>query len=181
MSDESLHRRDDTHLPADATEEERRQAGDRLRERIYVTFTTLAILMATNAHGEALDSPSILWTIVVSVIGVLLAGLASDLVSHMIVHSTLPEAAEFRHMVAVSSRALGVLVLPLLSIGLAVFDVIDDRTGLVIAIVALIASLAVIVWIAVSRTGLSGWRKLMVLLAIVALGVVVVFLESLAH
>ena len=165
MSDER-HRNDDTHLPPDATEEERRQAGDRLRERIYVTFTTLAILMATNAHGDALDSPGILWTLVVS---------------HMIAHSTLPSVREFRHMVAVSSRALGVLVVPLISIGLAVFDVIEDRTGLVIAIVALIASLAVIARIAVSRTGLSGWRQFAVLLAIVALGVLVVLLESLAH
>src|SRR6478609_2746128 len=93
MSDERAHRSDDIHLPADASEDERRQAGDRLRERIYVTFTALAILMAMNSHGEALDSPTVLWTLVISVIGVLLAGLASDLVSHMIVHNTLPSAA----------------------------------------------------------------------------------------
>ena len=154
--------------------------GDRLRERIYVTFTALAILMAMNGHGE-LDSPTVLWTLVISVIGVLLAGLASDLVSHMIVHSTLPAAKEFGHMLAVSSRALGVLVVPLISVGLAVFDVIADRTGMTIAIVALIASLAVIARIAVARTGLSGWRQLAALLVIVALGVLVVFLEALVH
>ncbi|SEA53916.1 hypothetical protein [Leifsonia sp. 21MFCrub1.1] len=181
MSDQREHRNDDIHLPADASENERRQAGDRLRERIYVTFTALAILMAMNAHGEALDSPTVLWTLVISVVGVLLAGLVSDLVSHMIAHNTLPSIAEFRHMLAVSSRALGVLVVPLIAVGLAVFDVIEDRTGLTIAIVALIVSLAVITWIAVSRTGLSGWRQLAVLAAVVALGVLVVFLEALAH
>ncbi|MFP3466343.1 hypothetical protein [Leifsonia sp. SIMBA_070] len=181
MSDQRAdHRNDDTHLPVDATEEQRRQAGDRLRERIYVTFTALAILMAMNSHGE-LDSPTVLWTLVISVVGVLLAGLASDLVSHMIVHSTLPSILEFRHMAAVSSRALGVLVVPLIAVGLAVFDVIADRTGVTVAIVALIISLAVIARIAVSRTGLSGWRQLAVLLVIVALGVLVVFLEALVH
>ncbi|MGO4301135.1 hypothetical protein [Leifsonia sp. RAF41] len=180
MSDERADRSDDIHLPADATEEQRRQAGDRLRERIYVTFTALAILMAMNGHGE-LDSPTVLWTLVISVVGVLLAGLASDLVSHMIVHSTLPAANEFGHMLAVSSRALGVLVVPLISVGLAVFDVIPDRTGMTIAIVALIVSLAVIARIAVARTGLSGWRQLAALLVIVALGVLVVFLEALVH
>ena len=46
---------DDRRLPADATEEERREAGDRLRERIYVTFTALAVLMAMNAHGVAIQ------------------------------------------------------------------------------------------------------------------------------
>lgn len=180
MSDERTDRSDDIHLPADATEEQRRQAGDRLRERIYVTFTALAILMAMNGHGE-LDSPTVLWTLIISVVGVLLAGLASDLVSHMIVHSTLPSAKEFRHMLAVSSRALGVLVVPLIAVGLAVFDVIADSTGMTVAIVALIASLAVIARIAVARTGLSGWRQLAALLVIVALGVLVVFLEALVH
>ena len=180
MSGERADRSDDIHLPADASEEQRRQAGDRLRERIYVTFTALAILMAMNGHGE-LDSPTVLWTLVISVVGVLLAGLASDLVSHMIVHSTLPSAKEFRHMLAVTSRALGVLVVPLIAVGLAVFDVIPDRTGMTIAIVALIVSLAVIARIAVARTGLSGWRQLGALLVIVALGVLVVFLEALVH
>ena len=181
MSDERAHRSDDIHLPADASEDERRQAGDRLRERIYVTFTALAILMAMNSHGEALDSPTVLWTLVISVVGVLLAGLASDLVSHMIVHDTLPSVPEFRHMLAVSSRALGVLVVPLIAVGLAVFDVIPDRTGLIVAITALIVSLAVIAWIAVARTGLSGWRQLAALGVLVALGILVVFLEALVH
>jgi len=180
MSEDRADRRDDIHLPADATEEERREAGDRLRERIYVTFTALAILMAMNAHGE-LDSPTVLWTLVVSVVGVLLAGLASDIVSHMIVHSRLPSAKEFRHMVAVSSRALGVLVVPVIAVALAVFDVIEVRTGITIAIVALIVALVVIARIAVSRTGLSGWRQLAAMTVLAALGVLVVFLEALVH
>lgn len=180
MSDDRGDRRDDIYLPADATEEERREAGDRLRERIYVTFTALAILMAMNAHGE-LDSPTVLWTLVVSVVGVLLAGLASDIVSHMIVHSRLPTAKEFGHMAAVSSRALGVLVVPVIAVALAVFDVIEARTGIVVAIAALILALAVIAWIAVARSGLSGWRQLIALAVLVALGVLVVFLEALVH
>lgn len=179
MSDR--HAPDDAHLPADATEEERREAGDRLRERIYVTFTALAILMALNAHGEHLDSPTVLWTLVISVVGVLLAGLASDLVSHMIVHNTLPTAREFRHLLAVASRALTVIVVPVLVLAAATLGWMQARTAVVIAITALIASLAVIARIAVSRTGIAGWKQLIVLVGIVALGVLVVFLEQLAH
>lgn len=172
---------DDAHLPDDATQEERQEAGDRLRERIYVTFTALAILMALNAHGEHLDSPTVLWTLIISVVGVLLAGLASDLVSHMIVHDTLPSAREFRHMLAVASRALSVLAVPVIVLALAYFGVMQAHTAVVIAIAALIASLAVIARIAVSRTGLAGWKQLIVLVGIVLLGVIVVFLEQLAH
>jgi len=113
--------------------------------------------------------------------GVLLAGLASDLVSHMIVHNTLPTAREFRHMLAVASRALTVIVVPVLVLAAAWLGWMPARTAVVIAITALIASLAVIARIAVSRTGLAWWQQLIVLTGIVALGVLVVFLEQLAH
>ena len=122
-----------------------------------------------------------LWTLIISVVGVLLAGLASDLVSHMIVHDTLPSAREFRHLLAVASRALTVLAVPVIVLALAYFGVMQARTAVVIAIAALIASLAVIARIAVSRTGLAGWKQLIVLVSIVLLGVIVVFLEQLAH
>lgn len=46
---------------------------------------------------------------------------------------------------------------------------------------ALLAALGVIAQIAVKRTGLSFWRRAIVLAAIVALGIVVVALEQLAH
>ncbi|MFF2052990.1 hypothetical protein ACFVU2_15425 [Leifsonia sp. NPDC058194] len=174
-------RPDDTRLPSDATEEERRQAGDRLRERIYATFTALAVLVALNGHGEHLDAFNVLWTMVISVVGVLLAGLASDFVSHMIVHNTLPTVLEFRHMAAVASRALAVLVVPAIMLLLAAAGVVEVHTAMTVAIVALIASLAVVARIGVSRTGLAGWKQLIVLAAIVALGVLVVFLEQLAH
>ncbi|MGN6427133.1 hypothetical protein [uncultured Leifsonia sp.] len=172
---------DDRRLPADATEEERREAGDRLRERIYVTFTALAVLMAMNAHGEHLDPGTVLWTLLISVIGVLLAGLASDFVAHMIAHNTLPSAREFRHMLAVASRALGVLVVPVIMLLLALGGIVQVRTAMIVAIVALIVSLAVVARIAVSRAGIAGWKQLVVLAALVALGVLVVFLEQLAH
>lgn len=180
-SDRGGDRADDRFLPADATADERRQAGDRLRERIYVTFTALAILMALNGHGEELEPTSVLWTLVISVVGVLLAGLASDLVSHMIVHNTLPSGLEFRHMLAVASRALGVLVVPVIALVLAATDVIGTRPAMIAAIVSLIISLAVVARIAVSRTGLPGWKQLVVLVVIVALGVLVVFVEQLVH
>ncbi|MDN4616275.1 hypothetical protein P5G50_17645 [Leifsonia sp. F6_8S_P_1B] len=174
-------RHDDRYLPADATEDQRRQAGDRLRERIYATFTALAVLMAINGHGGHLDPLDTLFTLVISVVGVLLAGLASDFVSHMIVHNTLPSAGEFGHMAAVASRALGVIGVPVVVLGLAAADVMETRTAMIVAIVALIVSLAVVGRIAVNRTGLPWWKQLIVLGAITLLGVLVVFLEQLAH
>ncbi|WP_431278186.1 hypothetical protein [Leifsonia poae] len=181
MARSERKRQDDTELPENATEEERREAGDRLRERIYATFTALAVLVALNSHAETPDAGDIIWTLVISVVGVLLAGLTSDLISHMIVHNTLPNGREFRHMAAVASRALGVLGVPVIALVVAAFDVIETGTALIIALVALIVSLAVIAQLAVKRTGLSFWKRLVVLAVIVALGIAVVALEQLAH
>jgi hypothetical protein len=172
---------DDTDLPENATEQERREAGDRLRERIYATFTALAVLMALNSHSEHLEPLNVLITLLISVGGVLLAGLASDLVSHMIVHNTLPTALEFRHMLAVASRALGVLAVPTIMLLIAYVGWVEVQTAVIVALVALIGSLAVIAQIAVSRTGLGFWKRTIVLAAIVILGVGVVALEQLAH
>lgn len=171
----------DTRLPDDATPDERRQAGDRLRERIYATFTALAILMALYAHGDALEPLDVLLTLVISVCGVLLAGLASDLVSHMIVHNNLPSGLEFRHMVAVASRALSVLGVPTVMLLLAAADVVTVRTSMLVSVIALIVSLAVIAQLAVKRTTLTTGKRILVLAGIVALGIVVVALEQLAH
>ncbi|MGJ4844702.1 hypothetical protein [Leifsonia sp. Le1] len=171
----------DTRLPDDATPDERRQAGDRLRERIYATFTALAILMALSSHGETLDPLNVLLTLLISVGGVLLAGLASDLVSHMIVHNTLPSALEFRHMVAVASRALTVLFVPAVMLLIAAAGGVSVKAAMTTAVVALIVSLAVIAQIAVKRTTLGTGKRILVLAAIVALGVAVVTLEQLAH
>ncbi|MFF1634566.1 hypothetical protein [Leifsonia sp. NPDC058248] len=174
-------RHDDIDIPEDATEQERRDAGDRLRERIYATFTALAVLMTLNSHAEHLEPLNVLVTLLISVGGVLLAGLASDLVSHMIVHNTLPTALEFRHMLAVASRALSVLVVPAIMLLVAYAGWVTVQTAIVVALVALIGSLAVIAQIAVSRTGLGFWKRTLVLAGIVVLGAGVVALEQLAH
>ncbi|WP_223691938.1 hypothetical protein [Leifsonia poae] len=175
------HRPGDTDLPDSATDEQRREAGDRLRERIYATFTALAVLMALSGHAPEPAALDVLWTLVISVAGVLLAGLASDLVSHMIVHNTFPRARELRHMLAVASRALSVLVVPAIMLALASFDVIGVHAAMTVSVVALIVSLAVIAQIAVRRTGLGHAKRLLVLAGIVALGIAVVALEQLAH
>jgi len=99
----------------------------------------------------------------------------------MIVHNTLPSARQFRHIVAVASRALGVLVLPAIMFGLAAFDVLSSQVALTVSLIALIISLAIIVRLAVRKTGISGWKQVIVLAAIVVLGVGVVALELLAH
>ena len=161
--------------------EKLRQAGDRMRERIYVAFTAIAVLMAMSGHGDQLDPATVLATLLVTVIGVLLAGFTADVVSHMIVHRALPPWREFGHMLAVSIRALGAVVIPAVLLVLAIAQVLDVSVAVQVSIVALLVALGIVVWIAVRRARLVWWKTVVVLAVVVGLGVLVVLLEVLAH
>lgn len=158
-----------------------RQAGDRMRERIYVTFTAIAVLMAMSGHGSRLDPGTVLATLLITVIGVLLAGFTADIVSHMLVHRALPPWREFGHMLAVSIRALGAVVIPAVLLVLAIAQMLEVSIAVRVSIVALLVALGIVVWIAVRRARLVWWKSVVVLAVVVGLGVLVVLLEVLAH
>ncbi|GAA2246941.1 hypothetical protein GCM10009851_35500 [Herbiconiux moechotypicola] len=157
------------------------QRAERLKERIYITFTALAVVLALSSHAIGLDPGQAALTLLISVGGAVLAVFCADVVAHIAVHRVLPTAAEMRHMFAVSFGALGVIVLPMIFIGLAALGHWSIEGSLRATVIALIASLAVIGFLAVRRVRLSWWKRLIVLLLEVALGLAVVGLELLAH
>ncbi|SED66238.1 hypothetical protein [Jiangella alba] len=155
------------------------QRADILKERIYITFTALAVVLALRAHAVSAGEAAL--SLAVVVIGTVLAVLVADIVSHIAVHESLPVRAELRHMARVSFGALGALVLPAVFIGLAVADVWEIEPALRAASIALVAALAAIGYLAVRRVRLPAWQRLIVLLAEVVIGLVVIGLELLAH
>jgi len=156
------------------------ERADRLKERVYVTFAALAVVLTLRSHGDVAAGVAAT-TLLITVGGTLLAVLLADMVSHIAVHAALPTAAEARHMVAVCTGALGVLVPPMAFVGVAATGSWTVDGALRASTIALVASLGVVGWLAVRRVALPGWQKLVVLVAEVALGVAVVALELLAH
>lgn len=164
---------------ADLDPEER---AERLKERVYVTFAALAVVLTLRSHGDEVSAGVAASTLLITVGGTLLAVLLADVVSHLVVHAAVPSAREARHMVAVCTQALGVLVLPMIFLAIAAGDggwTVDG--ALRASTIALIASLGAVGWLAVRRVRLPRWQKLTVLVAELALGVAVVALELLAH
>lgn len=155
------------------------QRADILKERIYITFTALAVVLALRAHAVSAGEAAL--SLAVVVIGTVLAVLVADVVSHISVHESLPVRAELRHMARVSFGALGALVLPAVFIGLAVADVWKIETALRASSIALVAALAAIGYLAVRRVRLPTWQRAIVLSAEVVLGLIVIGLELLAH
>lgn len=156
-----------------------RQRAARLKERVYVTFTALALVLALRLHEEA--AAEALVTLAIGVLGTLLAVFVADVVSHVAVHAALPDARELRNFAQTSFGALGVLVLPLVFLVLAVASFWEADTALRASSFALVSALVVIAFLAVRRVRLPAWQKLVVLFAEFILGVLVIALEFVAH
>ena len=152
-----------------------------LKERVYATFTGLAILLAVRAHGEHFDPTSANLSLIIGVVGITLAGFVSDIIAHLVAHRTLPTAREARHMLWVASSALVSLIVPGITLALASFGIIHADLAASIAIGALIVTLALIVLLAVRSAGLRFWQRIFALALLTVLGVAVILLELLAH
>ncbi|MCS5495826.1 hypothetical protein NY547_01050 [Cnuibacter physcomitrellae] len=157
------------------------QRADRLKERIYITFTALAVVLAIASHASEVEAADAALTLLVTVGGAVLAVFAADVIAHIAVHRVLPTRVEAQHMFAVSFGALATLVLPMAFLVFAMLGRWTVEAALRASTIALIVSLAAIGWLAVRRVRLAWWQRLIVLLLEVALGVAVVGLELLAH
>lgn len=157
------------------------QRADRLKERIYVTFTSLAVVLALASRADELRPSSAALTLSITVVGTLLAVFVADLIAHILVHAQLPSRGELAHMIRVSSGSLGVLVLPLVFIGLAAIGRWELARALRAGAIALSVTLAVMGYLAARRVQLPTRYRIVVLFAEFALGIVVIALELLAH
>lgn len=160
-------------------EESGSEHAQRLKERVYVTFTALAVVLALRQHGASAGAAAV--TLIISLTGTLLAVFVADVVSHVAVYAVLPTRAELRWMARVSFGTLGALIVPFVFVALAVVGRWPVASALRAAAAALVAALVVIGYLAVRRARLPLRQKAVVLLAEFALGVCVVALEWLAH
>lgn len=153
----------------------------RLKERVYVTFTALTVVIAMSSHAAELDAGAAITTLLITVTGTLLAVFVADFVAHLAVHQHLPSASELRHMIAVSIGAFGILPLPLIALGVSALGGWTLAAGLGACAAIFIGSLVFIGYLAVRRTRLPLWQRLVVLGAEALLGLAVIGLEVLAH
>jgi hypothetical protein len=152
--------------------------AEALKERVYLTFTALAVVLALRAHTESVAEAAL--TLLIAVLGTLLAVFLADVVSHIAVHAVLPTRHQLTHMLRISLGAIGAVVLPFVFLAIAARGWELDK-ALRASGIALVASLIVIAYVAVRRVRLPLWQRLLVLVAEFALGLLVLALELLAH
>lgn len=167
-----------TIVDGDGPAEER---AELLKERIYISFTSLAVLLAMGSHSDTLEPSEALTTLLITIAGTLLAVFLADVIAGIAIHERLPTAAEIRHKMRVSFGAIGAVVLPIIFLAVSAFGGWSVQASLRAAAIALVVGLVVVTRIAIKRVKLPAWMKLLVLSATALLGVVVIGLELLAH
>ena len=158
-----------------------RQRAESLKERVYITFTSLAVVLALQSHADETTPAAAAATLSIVVIGSLLGIFVADLLSHLTVHAKPPTREELRHMITVSTEALGVLVTPLLLLTAAGLGLWTTAVALRWAITVLVVTLLIIGYLAIRRLNLPFRHKAVIVLAEVVLSLVVIGLELLAH
>ena len=155
--------------------------ADMLRERVYVTFTALAVVLTLGSHPHDVGPGEAMASIAITTIGTVLAAFTAELVAHVAVHGQWPARPLLRAMERVSLGAASVIALPLLCLVLAATGHWEVATSLSVASGTLLVALAAIGWLAVRRTAMPWWQKGAALTVLVALGAAVVALKTLAH
>ncbi|MCA9833354.1 MAG: hypothetical protein KC435_05370 [Thermomicrobiales bacterium] len=168
------------HTNPHPDEHERAGRAAALKERIYLTFASLAVVIALTTHGHAEAGPAAR-TLAVTVFGLLLSMFVADVVSHIVVHETFPTRAEFGHMVRTTFGAVGAVTVPFVLLAIAHFTDWDAVSALKWSAGWLLVSLVGIGFLAVRKLELTFLQKLIVLGAEAGLGFIVISLQILAH
>lgn len=150
------------------------------KERVYATFTGLAIVLVVAGSDEP-DPRHALLALVLGVLGITVAGFVSELIAHLVVHGSFSGSHEVIVPARVSLTAFGTVVFPALVIGAAALGWMPLWLALDLAAWIYVVTLAVIGLLAVRRAKLRWWQTVIALALLVGLGVLVLVLQTLAH
>lgn len=156
-----------------------RAVGAYLRERVYATFTGLAIVLVVSQADHA-DADHAMLALLFGVLGITIAGLVSDVVSHLAVEGEFPHGADWIVLVRVAAGGLSTVVVPGGLVLLGWLEIIPLSTAMTAAAAVYIATLALIGWLAVRRSHAKWWERVLALGILVALGLLVIALQTVA-
>jgi hypothetical protein len=152
-----------------------------LKERIYASFTGLAIVSALSIgdhHGTAGDA---IWSLTAGIVGITAAGLVAEVIAHQVGSGSYPTPLELVRMVRIALGAITSASLPFLVLAGSAIGAIALAAALQIAMGLYFAGLIVVVLVAARRTRLPWRKQLLSAAALVGGGIVVVAVLTLAH
>ncbi|KQM82220.1 hypothetical protein [Agromyces sp. Leaf222] len=155
--------------------------AEALKERVYATFTGLAIVLVQLTNVDHLVAGRVAIELVVGILAITAAGLAADVISFLSVHSRFPDGHEVRVMLRIAASALASAGVPVVVLVLAAVGLVELETALRIVSVVYVVTLGVIAYLGVRRTHAAWWKQLVALATLMAVGLSVVLIQLAAH
>ncbi|SFR68546.1 hypothetical protein SAMN05428970_0452 [Agromyces sp. CF514] len=155
--------------------------GEALKERVYATFTGLAIVLVQLQNVDHLVAGRTAAELAVGILAISAAGLAADVISFVSVHSRFPRAHEVRVMLRIAASAIASAGVPVLLLLLAAFGVMELEPALRLGSLVYLVTLGVIAYLGVRRTNAPWWKQLAALAILMAVGLSVILIQLAAH
>lgn len=152
-----------------------------LKERIYASFTGLAIVTVFALDQSHASADRAFFTLLAGIVGITLAGFAAEVISHLVPHRALPDRRALRRMARVSLGAIGSASIALVSLASAWVGIFELTIALQVSIGIYLLTLGLVALLAAHRTGLSWRHQLTALVGLFGLGAAVVIVLMLAH
>lgn len=155
--------------------------AESLKERVYATFTGLAIVLVQLTNVEHLTTPRVASELAVGILAITAAGLAADVISFLSVHARFPDGHEVRVMLRIAASALASAGIPVAVLALSALAILQLDTALRIVSIVYVVTLGLIAYLGVRRTRAAWWKQLIALASLMAVGLSVIFIQAAAH
>lgn len=153
-----------------------------LRERIYATLTGVATLMLLVIHVEDETVTSSVVSVVIAMTTLWLASLVSEFIAHAATHDTAgDQRSNVRRILFTAGQSLELILFPVVLILLSRTGIWSLRTALILAVSALMATLAIASIYAVRRSSFGSVARGVIVLVELGLGAAVILAKVLAH
>ncbi len=155
--------------------------GAILRERLYGNIACLSTLLVLTRHvgGEATAGNALL-DVAIATGGLFGASLFAEFVAHLGVHGERLHRGDWRLLLGTSGQIVQAALVPMLLLAVSAITGWDFHTALWASVWVLVAQMGVFSFLAVRRTGLSWWGRTLLIVAIVAFGLLVLGVKTLA-
>lgn len=152
-----------------------------LRERIYASLTGVATVMLLIIHADDETVTSAVVSVVIAMTTLWLASLVSEMLAHGVTSTGDDDRSAARRIAFTAGQSLELVTVPVGLILLSLTGVWSLRTSLILAVVALMGTLAIASIYAVRRSRLGWFARVLVVLVELGLGAIVILGKVLSH
>ncbi|CAA9570136.1 MAG: hypothetical protein AVDCRST_MAG33-2442 [uncultured Thermomicrobiales bacterium] len=154
-----------------------------LRERVYASLTGVATLMLLLIYVEEETVASSVISLVVAMTTLWLASLVSEFIAHTATHedTAADRSGTIAQIFYTAGQSLELMVVPVGVILLSLTGLWELRTALILAVAALMVTLAVASIYAVRRSSFGWLHRLFIVAVELGLGALVIVAKIVAH